>query len=124
MDPTENFPGGALEFFTTPEFEPGTIPPRPNVDRNTFRGPYFFGLDLSLQKSFRLPTMAVLGSGANIQLRWNLFNAFNNLNLQNLTVQDGNVIGSTTSATADPRFGQSQAALAGRVMRLQARFSF
>ena len=57
-----------------------------------------------------------------VTLRFNVdfFNVFNKLNLEN----PANVIGNVTATTPNALFGQSQAGLAGRVINLQARFSF
>jgi hypothetical protein len=115
-----NFPGGAFRYFTVPAFSSdGTIPPPPGVGRNSFRGPGYFNVDLSLQKSFGLPPMKVLGEAARIDFRADFFNIFNKLNLTNIATSIGS---SPTSPNA--LFGQAQAGLAGRVINLQARFSF
>jgi hypothetical protein len=63
---------------------------RRGVGRNSFRRPGFFGLDLSFQKSFGLPSIKVLGENARIEARADFFNVFNNLNLTDMS----NVIGS------------------------------
>lgn len=118
--PNGNFPGGAYQYFAVPEFASNnTIPPPPGVGRNVFRGPGFLGLDMSFQKSFGLPSMKVLGENARIEARADFFNVFNNLNLTNIS----NVIGSSPTQ-ATPTFGQALGASAGRVINLQARFSF
>ena len=57
-----------------------------------------------------------LGEGAFLEVRANFFNAFNNLNLAPLGFFSPNV--------DNPDFGRAQNALAGRVVELQARFSF
>lgn len=119
MGTNGNFPGGAYEYFTVPEFTPGTIPPPPGVERNNFRGPQYLGFDMSFQKSFGLPSMQVLGNRARFEIRADIFNVFNKLNLS----QVNNVIGDNPAAP-NAQFGQSQSALAGRVINLQARFSF
>ena len=115
-----NFPGGAYQYFTVPTYaSDNTIPPPPGVGRNSFRGPGFFGLDMSFQKSFGLPSMKVLGENARIEARADFFNVFNNLNLTDMS----NVIGSNPTSP-NATFGQALGGLAGRVINLQARFSF
>ncbi|MPY86294.1 MAG: carboxypeptidase regulatory-like domain-containing protein [Luteitalea sp.] len=119
MGTNGNFPGGAYEYFTVSPFERGTIPPPPGVERNSFRGPHYLGFDMTFQKSFGLPTMQVLGNRARLEIRADIFNVFNELNLS----QVANVIGDNPT-TPNPNFGQSQSAFAGRVINFQARFSF
>ncbi len=115
-----NFPGGAYQYFTVPTFaSDNTIPPPPGVGRNSFRGPGFFGLDMSFQKSFGLPSMRVLGENARIEARADFFNVFNKLNPTNVS----NVIGSNPTSP-NATFGQALGGLAGRVINLQARLSF
>jgi ethanolamine ammonia-lyase large subunit len=70
---------------------------------------------MTLAKSFGLPTNRVLGESAKLELRMDVFNLFNTLNF-NPTQISNNI--------ANPNFGQDQAALAGRVLALTARFSF
>ena len=109
-----NFPGGALTYFVPPTFATdGTIPPPPGVGRNTFRGPGYFSVDMTLQKSFGLPTMKVIGEGGRIEFRADFFNIFNKLNLTQVQTN-----------VSSANFGQAQSALAGRIINLQARFSF
>ena len=109
-----NFPGGGLAFFVPPTFaSDGTIPAPPGIGRNSFRGPGYFNVDLSLEKAFGLPNMKVLGEDGKIAFRADFFNIFNKLNVTNLDNQ-------ITSAT----FGEATSALAGRIVNLQVRFSF
>jgi hypothetical protein len=107
----------------------GTTPEFPGVGRNTFRGPRYQDIDLTIAKEFVLPTMKFIGEGAKIQLRMTAYNAFNKLNLSPFT------FGSTSTTVssfnngsgmpvANPLFGTATSALAGRVVELQARFSF
>lgn len=107
-----NFPGGGAKFFDTTTVGP------PGIGRNSFRGPKYSAVDLSLVKQTRFGRIPGLGEGANLELRVNLFNAFNQLNLQPLQFFDPGTI------VTDPNFGRSLNGLAGRVMELQARFSF
>ena len=116
-------------YFTTPNFgnamqaATGTgfpspnkaLPSIPGLLRNAFTGPIYHGFDASLAKSFGLPNMRLLGEGANLEIRVDTFNLFNILNL------DPAQVGSNVTAT---NFGQDTAALGGRTVSFQARFSF
>ena len=62
--------------------------------------------------------MKFFGEGARIELRGNLFNAFNKLNLQPLA------FGTDQTRIENPKFGQAPGGLAGRVIEFQARFAF
>jgi carboxypeptidase family protein/TonB-dependent receptor-like protein len=126
--PGGNFPKGGPAYFVAPAVtngpsfsdivnglaSPGPIPTPPGIERNQFRGPRYFDIDATLSKSFGLPTMKVLGEGARFEFRANAFNLFNQVNLRP-DIQ-ANIL--------DPHFGQPQAALGGRTVELQARFSF
>jgi len=90
----------------------------PGIGRNSFRGPNYFGLDLSVSKQFGLPSLKFLGEGAKLELRGNFFNAFNKLNLQPIG------FGTDQSRIENPKFGETPGGLAGRVIEFQARFSF
>lgn len=106
-----NFPGGGLMFFD-PNNPGGTLPP--GIGRNSFRGPRYFAVDLSLGKRTGMPSF--MGEGTYLEFKANLFNAFNNLNLAPFGF---------FSPPVDSRdFGRAQNALAGRVIELQARFNF
>ena len=61
---------------------------------------------------------ARFGEGANFEVRANFFNAFNLLNLQNFA------FGGAGTIIEDANFGRSPGGTAGRVVELQARFSF
>jgi hypothetical protein len=107
-----NGPVGGLPYFDI--CHPGT----PGIGRNSFRGPNYFGLDLSIMKQFGLPTAKVIGEAAKLELRGNFFNVFNKLNLQPISFNtDQNRI-------ENSKFGQSPGGLAGRVIEFQARFVF
>ena len=87
---------------------------RPGIGRNSFRGPHYFSVDMTVGKKTRLP--AFMGEGSSLDLRANFFNAFNNLNLAPFRF--------FAATIEDPNFGRAERGLAGRVMELQARFSF
>jgi hypothetical protein len=107
-----NFPGGGDQYFNIVDTGP------PGIGRNSFRGPRYGALDLSIVKSTGLPGALGLGEAAKLDVRVNLFNAFNNLNLAPFGFFDNSVFAD------DPNFGVATAGLAGRVIELQARFSF
>jgi hypothetical protein len=107
--PFGNFPGGGARYFTlTPNAQPG-------VGRNSFRGPKYFSVDMSVAKKIAMP---FISEGTNLELRANFFNAFNQLNLESLRFFDRGTI------VTDPNFGRSERGLAGRVVELQARLRF
>jgi Carboxypeptidase regulatory-like domain/TonB dependent receptor len=125
-----NFPGGGAPFFTVFKQPNGTIAP-PGIGRNSFRGPNYFNIDLSLVKQTRLP--GFLGEAANLELRANFFNAFNIRNLSSfafgsraVTIGDfdsgGN--GGLGRVINNLDFGKATTGLSGRVVELQARFRF
>ncbi|MDQ3220631.1 MAG: TonB-dependent receptor [Acidobacteriota bacterium] len=95
----------------------------PGIGRNTFRGPRYFSTDLSVSKRFNLPSGFRLNETTGLDLRVNFFNIFNNLNLNNFGFSSD----STRINNGDnpnPNFGRATSGLAGRVVELQARFSF
>jgi outer membrane receptor protein involved in Fe transport len=112
------FPGGPLQYFTPPPTGTFDVPPRPGVARNSFRGPRYFAVDAVIAKRFGLPATPVLRGGAGIEIRANAYNLFNTLNLRPFGFDSP----STRIDNAD--FGRATAALAGRVIEFQARFSF
>jgi hypothetical protein len=89
--------------------------PAPGIDRNSFPGPKYRNVDLTVAKAFGLPSMRVLGEGAKIEFKANIFNLFNLLNIDP---------SSLSTNIANPGLGQAQAALGSRTIDLQARFSF
>jgi len=108
--PFGNFPGGGANYFAIT----GSVQ-RPGIGRNTFRGPNYFNVDASLVKRTYLP---FIKEGSYLDLRANFFNVFNLLNLQNFA------FGGAGTIIEDANFGRSPGGLAGRVVELQARFSF
>lgn len=131
MQPNGNFPNGALSYFTVPAFTQGPafpaigpIPPPPGVGRNTFTGPGYFDTDMSLQKTFALPHTRLLGENAAFNIRADFYNIFNKLNLNPFAPYSTSTVISFDGVTSNPQFDQAQSALAGRIISLQARFSF
>ena len=128
--PSATANGGAYSntFFAVPNFARSVtpvgggfpnpnqaLPPPPGADRNSFTGPSYRDIDMSLAKNFGLPKVRWLGEGAGLEIRADAFNLFNILNLNPANV---------TNDVTSPTFGQDRAALGGRTITLQARFSF
>ncbi len=108
-----NWPGGGMEYFNITANGP------PGIGRNTFRGPRYFGTDLAVSKLIRLPENWHLGNAATVDLRGNIYNLFNTLNLTPFGFYDPGVFADSS------QFGRTtQPALAGRVVEFQARLSF
>jgi hypothetical protein len=105
-----NFPNGGLAYFDT---HPGI----PGIGRNSFRGPNFRSVDMTLSKNFRLDTFH-LPEGSMIQLRMNVYNVFNLLNLTPFNFGDAN------TQINNPTFGLAESAEGGRTLEIQARFQF
>ncbi|HKP72398.1 MAG TPA: carboxypeptidase regulatory-like domain-containing protein [Pyrinomonadaceae bacterium] len=87
----------------------------PGIGRNSFRGPGYRSLDLSVVKQTGL---GFLGERSNLELRANFFNVLNLLNLPSFQPATNEV------NITHPDFGRATSGLAGRVVELQARFSF
>lgn len=110
-------PGTVSATFSQEEFLAGVFPasafPRPapgrngTLGRNTFRGPRYVSLDASLTRAFSL------GGRRQLQLRADMFNALNSLNLflPNADLSLSN-------------FGRSTQAFDARTMQVGARFIF
>ena len=106
-----NFPlGGAAYFDISRSGYPG-------ISRNSFRGPGYFSTDLSLAKSVALQNR-YLGEATRLDLRANMYNAFNKLNLAPFA------FGSNSAHIDNPLFGKAENGLAGRVVEFQVRLSF
>ena len=97
-----NFPLGGTTYFDI------SAPGPPGIGRNSWRGPRYFSTDFSLDKTTKVPNR-VLGEATTIDIRCNMFNAFNNLNLSPIT------FGDNAAHIDNPQFGRADAGLAGRV---------
>jgi hypothetical protein len=112
------FPGGGLLYFTPPPPGSFTVPPVPGVGRNYLTGPNYFNVDTTVVKRFGLPDFGFMGENAGIEIRMNVYNLFNTLNLEPFRVKDDN------TQIQHPDFGRALHVLQGRVIEFQARFSF
>jgi Carboxypeptidase regulatory-like domain len=90
------------------------IPP-PGLIRNSFGGPDYRDVDLNIAKSFGLPNTRLLGESARIEIKANMLNAFNLLNINPSTL---------STNIANSNLSQASAALGSRTIDFQARFSF
>lgn len=109
-----NFPGGGSAFFSTAAPDGFQLP---GIGRNSFRGPRYFDVDMSVAKRFRLDR--VLGEGRYFEVKANFFNAFNLLNLQPF-----NFNSPSTQVQNNDLFGRAERGLAGRVIEIQGRLQF
>ena len=92
-----------------------TLPQLPGVARNSFTGPGYLDVDGTVAKTFGLPNNRILGESAGIEIRADAFNLFNNVNLDSSHITTNYLLSN---------FGQTNQALSGRTINLQARFSF
>jgi hypothetical protein len=91
------------------------LPGAPGADRNSFDGPNYRNLDMSIAKGFGIPNTRLLGNAAHLEIRADIFNIFNLLNLNP---------GGIATNIDSKNFGQDTTALSGRTIAFQARFSF
>lgn len=114
------FPGGGARYFSTAVVgDPPTYQLNPpGVGRNTFRGPKYLNVDMTVTKRFGLPHLGVLGETPSFDIRFNFFNIFNIQNLAPFQSGSGGVF------VNRPTFGEPDGVLAGRVVEMQLRFSF
>ncbi|MFB3852793.1 MAG: TonB-dependent receptor domain-containing protein [Vicinamibacterales bacterium] len=97
---------GVFKVSDFPLPAPGTLP---NMPRNAYTGPGYFNTDLSLLKNFKLG----LSSASNLQIRFEAFNVFNQVNLNN-----------PATSLQSTQFGKVTSHRPMRVIQLGARFSF
>lgn len=116
---TSNFPNGGAAYFSPTIYPAGlfgaNLPPAPGVARNSLNLPGYKSVDMTLAKAFGLPRIPGLGENARLELRFDAYNLFNNLNLNPNDISNN---------TAAGNFGTISGALAARVITLGARFSF
>ncbi len=105
-----NFPGGGQKFF---DISQKGIP---GIGRNSFRGPHYSSVDLTIGKDFGLPFL--FHEDAKLTFRANLFNAFNKMNLKAFEFSKASTV------VPDPKFGTATDGYAGRVIEFQARLTF
>ncbi|WP_263366739.1 carboxypeptidase regulatory-like domain-containing protein [Edaphobacter bradus] len=91
------------------------LPPLPGSSRNSFDGPNYRNLDLSLTKGFGFPNTRVLGENAKFEIRADFLNLFNLLNLNPQSVSNN---------INAANFGMDTTALGARTISFQLRFSF
>ena len=109
-----NFPSGGTAYFAAPIIV-GSVPAQPGVARNSWTMPDYKDVDMTLVKTFVLPKEKVIGDAAQLQFRMDIYNLFNNLNLNPGSIQND---------VRSSRFGQETSALGGRVVTLGMRFEF
>ena len=108
-----NFPGGGPAFFSTAAPVGFQLP---GIARNSFRGPRYFDIDMTVSKKFGLSSL--LGEGRFFEIKANFFNIFNLLNLQPFNFN------SPSTQVQNALFGRAERGLAGRVIEFQGRFQF
>jgi hypothetical protein len=116
-----NFPNGGAAYFniTAPTLPPGqNYIYTPGIGRNSFTGPCYKDVDLSLAKQVVVPTFG--DQHATLRFQANFFNAFNLLQLSPIT--NGNAGGGAN--ITDPNFGKATNVDSGRVIELSMRINF
>lgn len=87
--------------------------PGESGQRNNVRGDGFFGLDMSLQKAWRIPRL----ENQTLQFRWNVYNVLNTTRFDVFSMQD--------EADAGPSFGDYSSTLTNpRVMEFSLVYRF
>jgi hypothetical protein len=112
-------------YFSIPDFSAAitdnggqatnTYIPKPGTDRNVFPGPGYRDVDVTVGKAFGFPNTRVLGENAKLEIKANMLNVFNLLNINPDTI---------STNIAVPGLGQASGALGARDVDFQARFSF
>jgi hypothetical protein len=110
-----NIPNYANAITDNPGQTTNNFIPPPGIGRNSFPGPDYRDVDLNFAKAFGLPKMRVLGENARIEIKANMLNAFNLLNINP---------SSLSTNIANGNLSQASSALGSRTIDFQARFSF
>jgi hypothetical protein len=121
--PVRTNPAGCTDG-SVPVGDPSNLLNVPGIGRNVFRGPKYSSADMTLSKRFGIPG---LGETSGLDIRFNFFNVFNNLNLTGFGFFDNGTFvarGDRFSPVSNQQFGEPSGALAGRVIEFQARFNF
>jgi hypothetical protein len=116
-----NFPNGGPNTFiiTVPVLAPGqNYIYKPGIGRNSFNGPCYRDIDVSLGKQVEFSTYG--DQHAVLRFQANVFNAFNLLQLSPIT--NGNAGGGAN--ITDANFGKATNVDAGRVIELSMRLNF
>jgi hypothetical protein len=132
QDVNPNFGGNGTNFFVAPSYVaglpfPAIVPgPVPGIHRNSLNGPGYNDVDGSLSKAFGLPRIRGLGEGAKFEIRADVYNFFNKLNINDESIDTylGGAAPNGTVTNVNSHFGGAGSALGSRTIQLQARFSF
>jgi len=116
LQPGGIFPGGGPAYFGTTINTNDPFLNPPGIGRNRFRGPKYFSTDIAVGKDFGLGAWG--GESANLNVRFNFFNVFNQLNLAPF------ISNTDSTRVQSDRFGTATTALAGRTAEFQVRLSF
>jgi hypothetical protein len=111
---TTTNPGGGNYFSTT---LPPTFQYTPGIGRNSFQGPCYFDVDMSVAKEFGVDAW---DHHMLLRFQANFYNAFNKLQLLPITNGNANPAANIQNAF----FGIAQGADAGRQIEFVARFQF
>jgi len=99
----------------TPGESTTNVLPPPGVRRNSFPGPHYKDVDITIAKKFGFPNTRALGDAANLEFKADLLNVFNITNINPSTISTN--VDSTN-------LGQAGGALGSRIVDFQARFNF
>jgi hypothetical protein len=91
-----------------------------NVGRNSLRGPGYANVDMSMAKYFHIPWFTG-HEGARLQIRGELFNLFNRVNLHNVS---SDLALDSANAATNASFGRALEAYSPRTIELAVRIEF
>jgi hypothetical protein len=127
-----NYNGNGTTFFpgptyvTAPAFPDIGPAPIPGIHRNSLNGPRYNDVDASIAKAFGLPRVPILGESARFEIRADVYNFFNKININTASIDGrlGSVKPNGSIDSFNTNFGVAGNALGSRTIQLQARFSF